>query len=204
MTPAPSLSAALAEAAAAVARLDEALANHPLRPAFLYRARLDAVRRQAAVDGQLIDPWHLAAVLEGLRLRMDGALRIIDRGVIFDAARHALTLHQWLTAPDFDAEGEVQRAENHLAECTELVDTPMLAAARGLHAWLDSGGARAPIRAALIRFWVRHRVLRAPIPLTGAAALRADTPFELSASQPVFLHALAAEAMDGRQQLSDL
>jgi hypothetical protein len=204
MTPASSLSAALAEAATAVARLDEALANHPLRPAFLYRARLDAVRRQSAVDGQLIDPWHLAAVLEGLRLRMDGALRIIDRGVIFDAARHALILHQWLTAPDFDAEGEVQRAEQHLAGCMGPNDTPMLAAGRGLHAWLESGGSRAPIRAALIRFWTRHRVLRTPIPLTGAAALRAETPFELSAWQPVFLHALAAEALDGRQQLLDL
>jgi len=30
---------------------------------------------------------------------MDHALRIIDRGVIFAAARHALNLHQWLTAP---------------------------------------------------------------------------------------------------------
>jgi hypothetical protein len=198
------LATALAGAAAAVARLDEALTQHPLRPAFLYRARLDAVRRQAAVDGQLIDPWHLAAVLEGLRLRMDGALRIIDRGVIFDAARHALTLHQWLTAPDFDMEGEVQRAEQHLPGCMGPNDTPLLAAARGLHTWLQSGGARAPIRAALVRFWGRHRVLRMPIPLTGAAALRAETPFELSAWQPVFLHALAAEALDGRQLLSDL
>jgi hypothetical protein len=204
MTSTSSISAALAEAATAVARLDEALANHPLRPAFLYRARLDAVRRQSAVDGQLIDPWHLAAVIEGLRLRMEGALRIIDRGVIFDAARHALTLHQWLTAPDFDAEGEVQRAEQHLAEYMAPNDTPLLAAARGLHAWLEGGGLRAPIRAALIRFWTRHRVLRMPIPLTGAAALRAETPFEFSAWQPVFLHALAADALDGRQLLLDL
>ena len=66
----------------AVARVDQALIGHPLRPAFLYRTRLEAVRRQAAVDGQAIDPWHLAAVLEGRRLRMDHALRIIDRGVI--------------------------------------------------------------------------------------------------------------------------
>src|SRR5271167_1391512 len=86
----PGLAAALTHAAAAIAQLDQALAGHPLRPAFLYRARLEAVRRQAAVDGQSIDPWHLAAVLEGLRLRMDGALRIIDRGIILDAARHAL------------------------------------------------------------------------------------------------------------------
>jgi hypothetical protein len=75
----PALAGALARAAAAFARLDQAMQNHPLRAAFLYRVRLEAVRRQAAVDGQSIDPWHLAAVLEGLRLRMDGALRIIDR-----------------------------------------------------------------------------------------------------------------------------
>jgi hypothetical protein len=75
------LAGALAGAAAAIARLDQALAGHPLAQAFLYRARLDAVRRQAAVDGQLIDPWHLAATIEGLRLRlrMDPYLRIIDR-----------------------------------------------------------------------------------------------------------------------------
>ena len=73
------------------------------------------MRRQAAVDGLVIDPWHLAAVLEGFRLRMDGALRIIDRGAILAAARHALDLHQWLVAPDFDQEGAVQRAEQVLA-----------------------------------------------------------------------------------------
>src|SRR5450432_1068726 len=109
------LAGALERASRAIARLDQALDGHPLLPAFLYRVRLEAVRRQAAVDGQLIDPWHLAAVLEGLRLRMDHAMRIIDRGVIFDAARHALTLHQWLTVPDFDQEGEVQQADAALA-----------------------------------------------------------------------------------------
>jgi hypothetical protein len=45
------MAVALAEASAGIARLDQALASHPLRQAFLYRARLDAVRRQAAVDG---------------------------------------------------------------------------------------------------------------------------------------------------------
>jgi hypothetical protein len=82
----PKLAGALERAARAIARLDQSLNGHPLLPAFLYRARLEAVRRQAAVDGQLIEPWHLAAVLEGLRMRMDNALRIIDRGVIFEAA----------------------------------------------------------------------------------------------------------------------
>lgn len=106
---------ALADATAAMARLDQALVSHPLRQAFLYRARLDAVQRQAVADDALIDPWHLAAVIEGLRLRMDPYLRIIDRGQITDAARTALGLHQWLVEPDFDQEGEVQRAEAVLA-----------------------------------------------------------------------------------------
>src|SRR5271166_6144887 len=129
----PGLAAALAHAAAAIARLDQALAAHPLLPAFLYRARLEAVRRQAAVDGHAIDPWHLAAVLEGLRLRMDGALGRVDRGSIIDAARVAFDLHQWLTAPDFDQEGEVRRAEAHLAGCVTN-GVALLAAANGLHA----------------------------------------------------------------------
>src|SRR5271165_6283919 len=164
---APEVAGALERAAGGFARLDQALDGHPLLLAFLYRVRLDAVRRQAAVDGQLIDPWHLAAVLEGLRLRMDHAMRIIDRGVIFDAARHALTLHQWLTVPDFDQEGEVQQAETALAT-PEARISPLLSAAREVHAWLDHDGTRPPIRAALVRYWIRHRLFRAPVPLTGA------------------------------------
>jgi hypothetical protein len=41
----PALAGALEHAAASFARLDQALQNHPLRAAFLYRVRLDAVRR---------------------------------------------------------------------------------------------------------------------------------------------------------------
>lgn len=130
----PMLTAALAEAAGSIARLDEALAGHPLQRAFLHRARLEAIRRQAAVDGRLIDPWHLAAVLEGLRLRMDGGLRIIDRGSIFAAAEHALTLHRWLVASEFDEEGEVQRAEKHLASFAGADGTSLLVAGTGMHA----------------------------------------------------------------------
>jgi hypothetical protein len=65
---APVLSSTSA-AAIAMGRLDQALGSHPLAQAWLYRMRLDAARRQAAVDGNLIDAWHLAATLEGLRLR---------------------------------------------------------------------------------------------------------------------------------------
>ena len=191
----PALLEGLARAALSFGRLDQALAWHPLGRALLYRARLDAVRRQAAVDGQAIDPWHLAAVLEGLRLRMDGALRIIDRGQIFAAARHALTLHQWLTEPDFDQEGEVKRAEAALGGYAGRV-TPLLAGALALHAWIEGGGDRAPMRAALVRHWVKHRLLRVPVPLTGATALHADTPWGPEEWIPAFLAALAGEADD--------
>jgi hypothetical protein len=205
----PAPAGSLAQAAAALARLDQALLGHPLLPAFLHRARLEAVRRQAAVDGQAIDPWHLAAVLEGFRLRMDGALRIIDRGAILAAARHALDLHQWLVAPDFDQEGAVRRAEQVLAQAAAAGATPLLAAATGLHAWLGGnghgdgdgsrhggGGARPPIRAALVRFWGMQHLLRAPVPLTGARALRPDTPWQRDVWVPAFLAALADEAAD--------
>ena len=76
---------ALARAAASIARLDQALAGHVLAPALLYRARLEAVRRHTAVDGHGINPWHLAAMLEGLRPRMDLNLSMLDRGTIFEA-----------------------------------------------------------------------------------------------------------------------
>ena len=77
-------------------------------------------------------------------------MRIIDRGVIFDAARHALTLHQWLTVPDFDQEGEVKQAEAALAT-PEARLSPLLSAALGMHAWLEQDGTRPPMRAALVR-----------------------------------------------------
>src|SRR5579864_6162802 len=97
------------------------------------------------------------------------SLRQIDR-VIFEAARHALEQYQWLVTPDFDQEGTVQAAEKLLAAQT---GTPLLAAAAGLRQWIERGGARPPLRAALVRFWVRQRVLRPPLPLTGARALQA-------------------------------
>ncbi len=61
------LSASLEHAARAIGRLDALLTRHPLEPAWLWRIRLEAVRRQAAADGRAIDPWHLAAVIEGVR-----------------------------------------------------------------------------------------------------------------------------------------
>ena len=73
-----------------------------------------------------------------------------------------------------------------------------------MHGWLDQHGSRPPIRAALVRYWTRHRLLRSPIPLTGAAALSAETSWAVDAWIPVFLTALADEADDGRQLLLDM
>ncbi len=187
---------ALECASGAIARLDQALDNHPLRTAFLYRTRLEAVRRQASVDGHGIDPWQLAAVLEGLRLRMDHALRIVDRGQIFEAARSALTLHQWIVEPDFDQEGEIQDAERHLANAVGLVGV-----GEALWSWLDSGRSRPPVRSALVRFWTRSHLLRAPVPLTGPRALSAEAPHGRADWIVAFLEALASEATDYMEML---
>jgi hypothetical protein len=73
-----------------------------------------------------------------------------------------------------------------------------------VHAWLDRGGTRPPISAALVRYWTRHRLFRAPVPLTGATALRAETPWAIDAWVPVFLNALGDEADDARQTLLDM
>src|SRR5271166_3468440 len=75
-------------------------------------------------------------------------------------------------------------------------EPPLLAAAAGLRRWIDAGGTRPPIRAALIRFWMKHRLLRAPVPLTGARALRADISWDAATWIPAFLTALAVEAED--------
>ncbi len=198
----PPCAGALEEAAGTIARLDQALDAHPLAPAFLYRARLDAVRRQATADGAAIDPWHLAATLEGLRLRMDHALHIVDRGAIFAAARTAFGLHQWITTPDFDQEGEVQTAERHLA--VRPSSSKLLSAAVQVRRWLEMGGTRPPIRAALIRLWGTHRLLRLPVPLTGPRALLADPAGGSAAWEDRFLGALAREARDFHQMLLDL
>lgn len=169
---------ALAAASAAIARLDQALTGHPLAQAFLHRARLDSVVRQAAVDGQLIDPWHLAAVLEGLRLRMDPSLRIIDRADILERACVALELHQWIVEPDFDQEGEVQRAEAWLA-AQPVSLPPLIAAGHGFRSWLARGETRPAMRSAMIRFWRKRQLARLALPLTGAAALGAGQSSEL-------------------------
>jgi hypothetical protein len=193
----PELAAALEYAAAAIARLDAALSGHPLAPAWAYRARLDAVRRQAVVDGKAIDPWHLAALIEGVRLRLDPAAPLIDRAAIFDAARHAFALYRWLSRPDDEQREAISEAQAHLANVADS-HSPLLGAAYAVHTWLDQGGERHALRAALVTYWVRRGVTALPSPLlTGAAALAAEVPWAREIWIGHFLAAVAGEAADG-------
>src|SRR5271156_3249862 len=170
--PPPLLSGALAgdleRAASMIARLDSALAAHPLFPAWAWRARLDAIRLQAAVDGRAIDPWHLAALIEGVRLRLDQMPALIDRGILFAAAQHAFGLYRWFAMPDPAQREAIQQAVEHL-ESAGSAHSPLLGAALGAHAWLDQGGERPPIRAALALYWPGYTVGRFSAKVSNAA-----------------------------------
>jgi hypothetical protein len=189
--------ASLERAAGAIARVDSAVARHPLAPAWAFRARLDAVRRQAAVDGQVIDPWHLAATIEGIRFRVDHVPPMLERGLLFAAARHAFGLYRWFVKPDEARRAAIGEAAAHL-EAVGDSHSPLLGAALGVHAWLDRGGERPPLRAALAAYWLRRGVTALPCPLlTGASALRAEVPWAREVWVGDFLDALAEEAEDG-------
>ena len=198
------LAADLERAAGAVARLDSALARHPLAPAWAYRARLDAIRRHAAVDGQVIDPWHLAALIEGVRFRLGGSAAVIDRGAVFAAAHHGFGLYRWFSAPDEAQQVAIAEAAAHLDAVADR-HSPLLGAALGVHAWLDRHGERPPLRAALAAYWPRRGVTALPCPLlTGAQALHAEVPWVREVWIGHFLDALAEEAEDGIAQLVTL
>ena len=198
------VAASLERAAGLIARLDSAVARHPLAAAWAYRARLDAIRRQAAVDGKIIDPWHLAALIEGVRLRVDHVPPMLDRGLVFAAAQHAFGLYRWFVNPDQAQRTAIAAAAAHL-EAVGDSQSPLLGAALAVHAWLDRGGERAPVRAALAIYWTRRGVTALPCSLlTGASALRAEVPWARDLWTGEFLDALAAEAEDGIALLSTL
>ena len=190
------IAGALEAASGAIARLDALLTGHPLEPAWLWRIRLEAVRRQATIDGRVIDPWHLAAVIEGVRFRMDRAAAIIDRGAIFEAARHALGLWRWFARPSEAQTEAIGCAAATLPAAGQ--GSPLLGAALGVRAWLDRDGERPPLRAALALYWQRCGLLHLACPLlTGAKTLDSETPREIEAWTVRFLAALAEEAETG-------
>ena len=200
----PALAGDLERAAGSIARLDAALATHPLCPAWAWRARLEAIRDQAAVDGKAIDPWHLAAIVEGVRFRLDHLPAPLDRGMVFAAAQHAFGLYRWFVNPDPAQRAATGQAAAHLAAAGDP-HAPLLGVAFAVHAWLDHGGERPPLRAALAAYWQHRGVTALPCPmLTGAAALGAEIPWAREAWIGHFLAALAAEAEAGLALLGRL
>jgi len=186
--------AALERAALGIGRLDWALRGHPLQPAWSWRTGLDAVARQAAADGRLIDRWQLAALLAGARLRLPEAEILADRGAAWGAARHALGLWGWSVRPDAAQRDAIAAA----AATLPRGGAALPGAGRAVHAWLDAGGARPPLRAALAQWWRRRGLLPLAVPLlSGAAALHAGVPWQPDAWTPRFYQGLAEEAAAG-------
>lgn len=85
------------------------------------------MRRQAAIDGQIIDPWHLAALIEGVRFRLDSSA-LIDRGAMFAAADRRRDRGPCLARQRRRAAPAARRARPVLA--ATAVDSPALPAAQ--------------------------------------------------------------------------
>jgi hypothetical protein len=129
---------------------------------------------------------------------------MLDRGALFAAARHAFDLHQWFVRPDAAQRAAIAAAAAQL-ETVGKGWSPLVAAALGAHAWLNKGGARPPLRAALAHYWPQRRSTPLPCPLlTGAAALRPETPWARELWVGHFLDAVADEAEDGIALLASL
>lgn len=190
--PSDRLYAALTRAAVAIGRLDQRLHNHPLLPAILFRERLETARICAAADGYVIDPWHLAAELEGLRPKLQGE-DVADRGTNVDNAKIAFEQYQWLARPTSTQVERIQQSIELLRFEAATVG-PILGAARAFHRWIDNGNSRSPMRGALVSFWQETLLLRVGLPLTGARAFASGTSWERSPWIPCFLDALADEA----------
>lgn len=158
-------------------QLDQQIHRHPLRDVILFRSRLEAARNCAAVDGYLVDPWHLAAVLEGLRPRIRGQ-NVFERGTEIDAARAAFTQYQWLARPTGLQKKAIAQARVMAQPLTQGIG-PFLGSAMAFRQWVEAGESRAPFRGALMEVWREDGVLRTPLPLTGAAAFRSGASWDV-------------------------
>lgn len=173
-------------------QLDQQIYRHPLRDVILFRSRLEAARNCAAVDGYLVDPWHLAAVLEGLRPRIRGQ-NVFERGTEIDAARAAFTQYQWLARPTGLQKEVIAQARAVAQSLTQSLG-PFVGSAMAFRQWVEAGESRAPFRGALMEVWREDGVLRTPLPLTGAAAFRSGISWDVRTWVPCWLQALEDEA----------
>ncbi|MFT9198964.1 hypothetical protein [Gluconobacter oxydans] len=190
---------ALTRTVLALGGLDRQLHRHPLRDAILFRARLEAARQCAAVDGFLVDPWQLAASLEGLRPRIRGH-DVFERGSEVDALRHAFEQYQWLNRPTGAQAALIAEVQAGLPLHVKTMG-PVLGGGLAFRDWIEAGNARAPFRGALVRLWQAQDVCRGLYPLTGAAAFQAGTSWAARSWMPTWLGALEQEAI-GMSQLT--
>jgi hypothetical protein len=193
---------ALTRTALAFGALDQQLRRHPLREAVLFRARLEAARQCAAVDGFLIDPWQLAASLEGLRPRIRGQ-DVYERGSEVDALRYAFEQYQWLARSSESQEERITEAFRCAALPVGRLGV-LWGSALAFREWIEAGEARAPFRGALVRLWQTEGVFSGAYPITGAAAFRVRTPWDERRWIPAWLSALEHEAAGIRDMVHTL
>lgn len=193
---------ALTRTALAFGALDQQLRRHPLREAVLFRARLEAARQCAAVDGFLIDPWQLAASLEGLRPRIRGQ-DVYERGSEVDALRYAFEQYQWLARSSESREEQITEALSRAALPVGPLGV-LWGSALAFREWIEAGEARAPFRGALVRLWQTEGVFSGLYPVTGAAAFRGGTPWDERRWIPAWLSALEHEAAGIRDMVHTL
>lgn len=183
---------ALTRTALTFGALDQQLRRHPLREAVLFRVRLEAARQCAAVDGFLIDPWQLAASLEGLRPRIRGQ-DVYERGTEVDALRYAFEQYQWLARASAFQEEQITEALSSMTVPVGRLGV-LWGSALAFREWIDAGRSRAPFRGALVRLWQKEGVFSGLYPVTGAAAFRAATSWDERRWIPAWLNALEREA----------
>lgn len=133
---------------------------------------------------------------------MDRAEAMIDRGAIFEAARHALSLWRWFVRPD-EAQTEATRRAAAALAASESA-SPLIAGALGARDWLDQhgwpaqSGERPALRAALAQYWQDRGLMPVAAPLlTGTRAFGGDAPKTTEAWVAAFLSSLANEAEAG-------
>ncbi len=186
------VASALTRTALAFGALDQQQRRHPLREAVLFRARLEAARQCAAVDGFLIDPWQLAASLEGLRPHIRGQ-DVYERGSEVDALRYAFEQYQWLARASASQEDRIAEVLSRAALPVGRLGV-LWGSALAFREWIEAGQARAPFRGALVRLWQKEGVFGGLYPVTGAAAFRASSSWDERRWIPAWLDALEREA----------
>ncbi|MCX2567398.1 hypothetical protein OQ496_13155 [Acetobacter suratthaniensis] len=196
------VASALTRTALAFGALDQQLRRHPLREAVLFRARLEAARQCAAVDGFLIDPWQLAASLEGLRPHIRGQ-DVYERGSEVDALRYAFEQYQWLARASASQEDRIAEVLSRAALPVGRLGV-LWGSALAFREWIEGGEERAPFRGALVRLWQKEGVFGGLYPVTGAAAFRTGSSWDERRWLPTWLGALEREAAGIRDMVHTL